>query len=179
RRRHTRFSRDWSSDVCSSDLDRVLLRHGKAGPGHRFGTAAFDGSIASTHGCCLVRQDEFRTCREILYVVAHVVRTGQSLPTHVDLAANRRESGEQSQAAENFVLRGRHRAGLPPICPGLPPTPGLAYPLYRPVQAYRLIRFCEIAALRRLASARRGCAKAARRVTETARGGREPGHSIG
>src|SRR5690606_39537531 len=23
RRRHTRFSRDWSSDVCSSDLDRV------------------------------------------------------------------------------------------------------------------------------------------------------------
>src|SRR5690606_41031671 len=28
RRRHTRFSRDWSSDVCSSDLDQVraLLR---------------------------------------------------------------------------------------------------------------------------------------------------------
>src|SRR5690606_40604968 len=24
RRRHTRFSRDWSSDVCSSDLDKVL-----------------------------------------------------------------------------------------------------------------------------------------------------------
>src|SRR5690606_17177836 len=24
RRRHTRFSRDWSSDVCSSDLHRVL-----------------------------------------------------------------------------------------------------------------------------------------------------------
>src|SRR5690606_40862017 len=31
RRRHTRFSRDWSSDVCSSDLARtleVLLKHG-------------------------------------------------------------------------------------------------------------------------------------------------------
>src|SRR5690606_40540430 len=30
RRRHTRFSRDWSSDVCSSDLarDRVLLAVG-------------------------------------------------------------------------------------------------------------------------------------------------------
>src|SRR6266511_6002126 len=26
RRRHTRFSRDWSSDVCSSDLQRVLRR---------------------------------------------------------------------------------------------------------------------------------------------------------
>src|SRR5690606_40524596 len=26
RRRHTRFSRDWSSDVCSSDLDYAPLR---------------------------------------------------------------------------------------------------------------------------------------------------------
>src|SRR5207302_3456158 len=26
RRRHTRFSRDWSSDVCSSDLRTVLTR---------------------------------------------------------------------------------------------------------------------------------------------------------
>src|SRR5690606_40159862 len=25
RRRHTRFSRDWSSDVCSSDLDRIIV----------------------------------------------------------------------------------------------------------------------------------------------------------
>src|SRR5690606_39716229 len=25
RRRHTRFSRDWSSDVCSSDLDRATV----------------------------------------------------------------------------------------------------------------------------------------------------------
>src|SRR5690606_40781053 len=25
RRRHTRFSRDWSSDVCSSDLDLVAV----------------------------------------------------------------------------------------------------------------------------------------------------------
>src|SRR5690606_39799845 len=26
RRRHTRFSRDWSSDVCSSDLEELMLR---------------------------------------------------------------------------------------------------------------------------------------------------------
>src|SRR5690606_40062787 len=26
RRRHTRFSRDWSSDVCSSDLDKQCRR---------------------------------------------------------------------------------------------------------------------------------------------------------
>src|SRR5690606_41090813 len=25
RRRHTRFSRDWSSDVCSSDLEKLYL----------------------------------------------------------------------------------------------------------------------------------------------------------
>src|SRR5690606_41039047 len=28
RRRHTRFSRDWSSDVCSSDLSRRCSRRG-------------------------------------------------------------------------------------------------------------------------------------------------------
>src|SRR5690606_40155423 len=27
RRRHTRFSRDWSSDVCSSDLPVLLVQH--------------------------------------------------------------------------------------------------------------------------------------------------------
>src|SRR5690606_39595623 len=29
--RHTRFSRDWSSDVCSSDLVRVLIGNQRAG----------------------------------------------------------------------------------------------------------------------------------------------------
>src|SRR5690606_39405486 len=29
RRRHTRFSRDWSSDVCSSDLDQLSLLIGR------------------------------------------------------------------------------------------------------------------------------------------------------
>src|SRR5690625_341714 len=30
RRRHTRWPRDWSSDVCSSDLKRVFLPNGMA-----------------------------------------------------------------------------------------------------------------------------------------------------
>src|SRR6266542_6531618 len=30
RRRHTRCYRDWSSDVCSSDLEAELLREGRA-----------------------------------------------------------------------------------------------------------------------------------------------------
>src|SRR5690606_40782768 len=29
RRRHTRFSRDWSSDVCSSDLNELFQEAGK------------------------------------------------------------------------------------------------------------------------------------------------------
>src|SRR3712207_7178377 len=32
RRRHTRYWRDWSSDVCSSDLDDRGLGHGAAEP---------------------------------------------------------------------------------------------------------------------------------------------------
>src|SRR5690606_40024504 len=32
RRRHTRFSRDWSSDVCSSDLERDYLTEGFYAP---------------------------------------------------------------------------------------------------------------------------------------------------
>src|SRR5256886_7510056 len=50
RRRHTRFDCDWSSDVCSSDLSRVLERErdtpleGRNGRGidldHAFGTIA-------------------------------------------------------------------------------------------------------------------------------------------
>src|SRR5690606_8761597 len=31
RRRHTRFSRDWSSDVCSSDLDQTVLQIAPSG----------------------------------------------------------------------------------------------------------------------------------------------------
>src|SRR5690606_17043634 len=36
RRRHTRFSRDWSSDVCSSDLERFGRLRSVLGPGINF-----------------------------------------------------------------------------------------------------------------------------------------------
>src|SRR5690606_20867580 len=42
RRRHTSFSRDWSSDVCSSDLaDTVIVEAGRGG-----GTAGFGQPVA-------------------------------------------------------------------------------------------------------------------------------------
>src|SRR5690606_40088232 len=42
-RRHTRFSRDWSSDVCSSDLNHPHAQHAAVTPGiHAMSNGAFD-----------------------------------------------------------------------------------------------------------------------------------------
>src|SRR6266511_4215325 len=48
RRRHTRFSRDWSSDVCSSDL-REWLREDPAGAGRGIAEEAA-GMYHELHG---------------------------------------------------------------------------------------------------------------------------------
>src|SRR5690606_40870246 len=53
RRRHTRFSRDWNSDVCSSDLPTGLL--GRDRRRHRRGAVAvdardLDGALALLDG---------------------------------------------------------------------------------------------------------------------------------
>src|SRR5690606_39381174 len=54
RRRHTRFSRDWSSDVCSSDLEEG----GRAGPPRRPAPLrAQGGDVAVGH----VEPDHART----------------------------------------------------------------------------------------------------------------------
>src|SRR5690606_39972045 len=53
RRRHTRFSRDWSSDVCSSDLDvpyqkwRGVVFPGQGKPLH--GDKSLDGELWNGH----------------------------------------------------------------------------------------------------------------------------------
>src|SRR5690606_7909301 len=46
RRRHTRFSRDWSSDVCSSDLRLRVLRAGARAGHARAGCARHRGARA-------------------------------------------------------------------------------------------------------------------------------------
>src|SRR5690606_40398543 len=43
RRRHTRFSRDWSSDVCSSDL----IVEGLVSPAHRGPSAELRAALAA------------------------------------------------------------------------------------------------------------------------------------
>src|SRR5690606_40186291 len=51
RRRHTRFSRDWSSDVCSSDLLLANWRHLPVGYHGRAGTIVVSGTeIARPYG---------------------------------------------------------------------------------------------------------------------------------
>src|SRR5690606_39640964 len=49
RRRHTRFSRDWSSDVCSSDLSFLSPWMQAAVPVH--GAILIAGLIALAHTC--------------------------------------------------------------------------------------------------------------------------------
>src|SRR5690606_41117591 len=48
RRRHTRFSRDWSSDVCSSDLLPVPSASGFTKSGKGIDTSAISASSATT-----------------------------------------------------------------------------------------------------------------------------------
>src|SRR2546429_6691452 len=78
RRRHTRCSRDWSSDVCSSDLFlRGSLRAGKARAWHAlsadrarglFARAIFEPTSAGGVICCslvsLPREIGRASCRE-------------------------------------------------------------------------------------------------------------------
>src|SRR5690606_40250275 len=58
RRRHTRFSRDWSSDVCSSDLALVgTLRMGAADSFALTHLSALLARIASKHPAAHVELD--------------------------------------------------------------------------------------------------------------------------
>src|SRR5437870_9429230 len=44
RRRHTRWPRDWSSDVCSSDLAKFVIMYRQNGPGSSSGGSQSLGS---------------------------------------------------------------------------------------------------------------------------------------
>src|SRR6266704_125212 len=60
RRRHTRSKRDWSSDVCSSDLpssrERIAELHGRGMTDATFYDAS-DSSVRGTHAMFIVRGD--------------------------------------------------------------------------------------------------------------------------
>src|SRR6266700_1214190 len=56
RRRHTRFSRDWSSDVCSSDLEHGIVQ------GRR--SAGLQHRLQGRHGLLGARSEERRVGKE-------------------------------------------------------------------------------------------------------------------
>src|SRR2546422_9171502 len=67
RRRHTRCSRDWSSDVCSSDLSTPALgrRRPRRAGGSRAGVERRRGAPRGwTHGCTGARGGGARRARE-------------------------------------------------------------------------------------------------------------------
>src|SRR5690606_35428182 len=51
RRRHTRFSRDWSSDVCSSDLTALMRSVTSPRPGAGGGATSTVSSLRSSMSC--------------------------------------------------------------------------------------------------------------------------------
>src|SRR5690349_24751829 len=63
RRRHTRSLRDWSSDVCSSDLLNATLR-GLVHPEDRAGFVAFHEAIAAGGDSEIERSEERRVGKE-------------------------------------------------------------------------------------------------------------------
>src|SRR5690606_40245559 len=69
RRRHTRFSRDWSSDVCSSDLHAVhLTMPGRGRQRHGIEIVAHQ-LLAELHGFGTVHIEIGRaSCRERVYM---------------------------------------------------------------------------------------------------------------
>src|SRR6266403_2810955 len=60
RRRHTRSLRDWSSDVCSSDLrkEAIGLRFGPFPPDRRATSCLRPHARSMTFPCLLVRKNE-------------------------------------------------------------------------------------------------------------------------
>src|SRR5207253_4054841 len=58
RRRHTRWPRDWSSDVCSSDLEYlldVLFRRGRSNDENQIVITLFHGDLFPSLKTCCVR----------------------------------------------------------------------------------------------------------------------------
>src|SRR5690606_20770002 len=111
--RHTRFSRDWSSDVCSSDLDDDLdIRHGQPVRARavrlrprRDRAVRRRQPELSDH-----RRDRGRVRRRL--VLLREDGMGQGVPGGGDRPVRRRPHGHQPQPRHGaVVLRGRRRGG--------------------------------------------------------------------
>src|SRR5690606_4852547 len=107
RRRHTRFSRDWSSDVCSSDLEAVTA-------GEELGLVAVLSDEA----------DRFlgRTGPDVLelggdHVLAPFVAVWMAVQTLIGLAGMGTSRTPRSESASTMALM---TAGAAPMVPASP-----------------------------------------------------------
>src|SRR5690606_39862944 len=94
RRRHTRFSRDWSSDVCSSDLGLSLLAFGALGTWAYFASidevVRGEGKVVPSQQVQIVQSLDGGIVEETL------IRTGDQVEKEIGRASCRergRESG--------------------------------------------------------------------------------------
>src|SRR5690606_41058837 len=91
RRRHTRFSRDWSSDVCSSDLDKNM-------PGCAMAMARLDRPSVFVYGGTIQMGKNRRDVVSVFEAVgAH--SAGKLSDIEQIGRASCRESGQSSRSA--------------------------------------------------------------------------------
>src|SRR5690606_40343970 len=86
---HTRFSRDWSSDVCSSDLEAQL--------GQAEIREIFRSSKAGNIAGCMVLSGVIRRNAKV-----RILRDGAVVADNLDLASLRREKDDASEVREGF-----------------------------------------------------------------------------
>src|SRR5690606_40347998 len=100
RRRHTSFSRDWSSDVCSSDLWELALDDRKVKRGRRYDLVIVDAP-ATGHGVGFLQTP--RTFANVARVgpIAHQAKTLHRFITD----QRSEEHTSELQSRENLVCR--------------------------------------------------------------------------
>src|SRR5207249_7697979 len=94
RRRHTRSKRDWSSDVCSSDLRprlTVMIEVAVVGPGGHAGEIEFDGQV------------ELGLARHILQKVADLEEIAPAAQANLLGNAHRHQIGRASCRERVYV----------------------------------------------------------------------------
>src|SRR5690606_36931444 len=80
RRRHTRFSRDWSSDVCSSDLPEFLpgdLDLHAIGMGHRIRFLAQGNQRSGNTASNIIKGQITHLARGVAQAVSHLLADGK------------------------------------------------------------------------------------------------------
>src|SRR5690554_4269060 len=104
RRRHTRCGRDWSSDVCSSDLtgvQQITLLFGETNPGS--GQRAVEGYARQFQGCG--RPDNGSNIRIIVLVGGHD-GTDDLYFVHETFGKKRTDGAVDQAGSQGFLLGG-------------------------------------------------------------------------